>query len=132
MVHGKTRNPQSQGSVEGLNCDIKDMLIAWLGDNHSKDWPNDLRFVQFQKNSSYHSGIKQSPYMALFGTELRIGLRSNTLPLEVLKYMESEEQLYAAYPPDASNNTNVPVTNISQSNSQDILTDDLSRSVSKS
>src|ERR1043165_3209561 len=31
MVHGKPRHPQSQGSVEQLNCDIKDMLIAWLG-----------------------------------------------------------------------------------------------------
>ena len=92
MVHGKPRHPQSQGSVEHLNCDIKDILIAWLGDNHSGDWPNGIRFVQFQKNSSYHSGIKQSPYMALFGTEPRIGLRSNTLPLEVLQYLESEEQ----------------------------------------
>ena len=39
--------------------------------------------------------------------------------------MVSDEQLYAAYSPDASNNTNVHVTNISQSNSQDILMDDL-------
>ena len=97
LVHGKPRHPQSQGSVERLNCDVKDILTAWLGDNHSKDWPSGLRFVQFQKNSSYHSGIKQSPYKALFGIEPRIGLRSNTLPLEVTKYMESEEELYAAY-----------------------------------
>ena len=131
MVHGKPRHPQSQGSVERLNCDIKDILIAWLGDNHSEDWPNGLRFVQFRKNSSYHSGIKQSPYMALFGTEPRIGLRSNTLPLEVLQYLESEEQLYAAYSPVASNDTNLDdctvVTNYSHplTNSQDILTDSL-------
>ena len=39
MVHGKPRHPQSQGSVERLNCDVKDMLIAWLGDNNSTDWP---------------------------------------------------------------------------------------------
>ena len=67
MVQGKPRHPQSQGSVERLNCDVKDMLIAWLGDN-STDWPVGLRFVQFQKNctSSYHSGIKQTPYKALY------------------------------------------------------------------
>ncbi|XP_068223750.1 uncharacterized protein [Palaemon carinicauda] len=28
MVHGKPRHPQSQGSVEQANCDIKDMLVA--------------------------------------------------------------------------------------------------------
>lgn len=47
MVHGKPRHPQSQGSVERLNCDVKDMLIAWLGDNKSTDWPVGLKFVQF-------------------------------------------------------------------------------------
>ena len=39
MVHGKPRHPQSQGSVERLNCDVKYMLIAWLCDNNSTDWP---------------------------------------------------------------------------------------------
>ena len=118
-----------RNQFEGLNCDIKDILIAWLGDNHCEDSPNGLRFVQFQKNSSYHSGIKQSSYMALFGTEPRIGLRSNTLPLEVLQYLESGEQLYAAYSSVASNDTNLVdctvVTNYSQplTNSLDILTD---------
>ena len=68
--------------------------------------------------------------MSLFTTEIRIGLYSNTLPLEVFKYMEFLE-LYAAYSPAASNNTNLDdctaVRNISQplTNSQDILTDDL-------
>ncbi|KAK6195883.1 hypothetical protein SNE40_001219 [Patella caerulea] len=97
MVHGKPRHPQSQGSVERLNCDVKDMLTAWLGDNDSTDWPMGLRFVQFQKNSSYHSGIKQSPYKALFGSEAKVGLRSNTLPTEILERMVSEEDLLAAY-----------------------------------
>lgn len=49
LVHGKPRHPQSQGSVERLNCDVKDMLIAWLNDNNSTDWPTGLKFVQFKK-----------------------------------------------------------------------------------
>jgi hypothetical protein len=53
MVHGKPRHPQSQGSVERLNCDVKDMLIAWLGDNKSRDWPVGLKFIEFSKNSSF-------------------------------------------------------------------------------
>ena len=72
MVHGKPRHPQSQSSVERLNCDVKDMPTAWLGDNNSTDWPMELRFVQFQKNSSYYSGIKQSSYKALFGDNVTI------------------------------------------------------------
>ena len=102
MVHGKPKHPQSQGSVERLNCYVKDMLTAWLGDNNSTDWPMRLRFIQFQKNSSYHTGIKQSPYKALFGTEVKVGLRSNNLPTEILDRIVSEDDLIAAYatPPE--------------------------------
>ena len=49
MVHGKPRHPQSQGSVERANCDIKDMLVAWLSDNNTTDWTVGLKFVQFPK-----------------------------------------------------------------------------------
>ena len=97
MVHGKPRHPQSQGSVERLNCDIKDMLIAWLGDNNTTDWPVGLKFVQFSKNTSHHSGINQSPYVALFGGQPRVGLRSTTLPTEILERMVSEDDLFAAF-----------------------------------
>ena len=38
MVHGKPRHPQSQGSVERANGDIKDMLVAWIADNNTNDW----------------------------------------------------------------------------------------------
>ena len=64
MVHGKPRHPQSQGSVERANGDIKDMLVAWMGDNDTNDWSVSITFVQFQNNSSYHSGIQRSPYAA--------------------------------------------------------------------
>ena len=30
LVHGKPCHPQSRGSVERANSDIKDMLAAWL------------------------------------------------------------------------------------------------------
>ncbi|XP_041364278.1 KRAB-A domain-containing protein 2-like [Gigantopelta aegis] len=106
MVHGKPRHPQCQGSVERLNCDVKDMLIAWLGDNNSTDWPMGLRFVQFQKNCSYHSSIKQTPYKALFGTGAWIGLCTCAIPTEILECMVSEEDLIAAYATtDSSSNT---------------------------
>jgi hypothetical protein len=33
IVHGKPRHPQSQGSVERANADIKEMIISWMNDN---------------------------------------------------------------------------------------------------
>ena len=38
LVHGKPCHPQSQGSGERANTDIKDMLAAWLSDNNTRDW----------------------------------------------------------------------------------------------
>ncbi|XP_037780042.1 KRAB-A domain-containing protein 2-like [Penaeus monodon] len=58
LVYGKPRHPQSQGSVERANGDIKDMLVAWMGDNNTTDWSTGIKFVQFRKNSSLHAGIR--------------------------------------------------------------------------
>ena len=58
MVNGNPRHLQSQGSVERANGDIKNMLVAWMGETN--DWSVGLKFVQFQKNSSLHSGIQCS------------------------------------------------------------------------
>ena len=80
LVHGKPRHPQSQGSVERANCDIKDMSVAWLGDNDTTDWTIGLKFVQFQKNASHHSGIKCSSFAALLGADAKMGLTSSSLP----------------------------------------------------
>ena len=99
LVHGKPRHPQSQGSVERLNCDVKDMLIAWMHDNNSTEWPVGLKFVQFCKNTSHHAGINQTPYEALFGIKPRIGLRSSPLPDQVLERLVSEDDLLAAFQP---------------------------------
>jgi hypothetical protein len=30
IVHGRPRHPQSQGSVERANADIKEMIISWI------------------------------------------------------------------------------------------------------
>jgi transposase InsO family protein len=33
IVHGRPRHPQSQGSVERTNTEIKEMIISWMNDN---------------------------------------------------------------------------------------------------
>lgn len=96
LVHGKPRHSQSQGSVERANQDIEKMLASWMQDNNTTNWSNGLRFVQFMKNRAHHSGIKQSPYEAMFGTEPRVGLTTSSLPLKVIKEIRDEDALKEA------------------------------------
>ena len=93
MVHGKPRHPQSQGSVERANGDIKDMLVAWMSDNNTQDWTVGLKFVQQQKNCAHHVGINLTPYKAMFGEEPKVGLTSSSLPPEILERLQSEDDL---------------------------------------
>ncbi|XP_041356808.1 KRAB-A domain-containing protein 2-like [Gigantopelta aegis] len=96
IVHGKPRHPQSQGSVERANCDIKYMLTAWMSDSDTRDWTDGLKFVQFQKNSSHHTGIKRSPFAALFGADAKVGLTSSSLPQDVIARLQTEDDLLSA------------------------------------
>ncbi|KAK7102356.1 hypothetical protein V1264_020587 [Littorina saxatilis] len=95
IVHGKPRHPQSQGSVERANSDIKDMLIAWMTDNKTTGWSLGLRFVQFAKNRSHSAGIGRSPYLAMFGVEPRVGLSSTSLPVDLIDRLQTEDDLQA-------------------------------------
>ena len=53
-----------------------------------------LNFVQFMKNRrSFHSGIKQTPYRAMFGAEPRVGLTITLLPLGILGKIDYEDDL---------------------------------------
>jgi len=45
------------------------------------------------KNRALHSGIKMSPYEALFGCKVKVGLSTSNLPKEVVDNLENEEQL---------------------------------------
>ena len=64
--------------------------------DNTKNWSNGLKFVQFMKNRSFHSGIKQTPYRAMFGTEPRVGLTSSLLPLGILGKIDHEDDLQIA------------------------------------
>ncbi|XP_068245435.1 KRAB-A domain-containing protein 2-like [Palaemon carinicauda] len=96
VVHRKPRHPQSHGSVERANGDIKDMLVAWMGDNDTNDWSIGIKFVQFQKNSSFHSGIGRAPYTAMFGCDAKVGLATYSIPQEIIQRMQTEDYLLAA------------------------------------
>jgi len=73
------------------------MLVAWMSDN-TKTWSEGLRFIQSRKNQALHSGIKTSPYEAMFGTAQRIRLWDSPFTEDMYSSMETEEleQLFNA------------------------------------
>jgi hypothetical protein len=48
-------------------------------ENSCKDWLGGIQILQFQKHLSYHSGIKRTPYKAMFGVEAK-GLPAEHFP----------------------------------------------------
>jgi len=98
LVYGKPRYSQSQGSVERSNQYVRDRLVAWMSDDNTKTWSEGLRFIQNKKNQALPSGIKTSPYKAMFGTAQRIGLGDSPLTEDMYSSTETEEleQLFNA------------------------------------
>ncbi|XP_060861855.1 uncharacterized protein LOC132938880 [Metopolophium dirhodum] len=93
IVHGKPRHSQTQGSIERANQDFKNILRAMMEDNDTTKWSEALPFVQFVKNTTYHQGIKQTPYEAMFGTKAQRGLLTSSLSREQIKKLAIEEKL---------------------------------------
>ena len=89
LVRGKPRHSQSQGS----NQDVWDMLVAWMSDNNTKAWSEGLRFIQSKKNRALHSGIKTTPYEAMFGAAQRIGLGDSPLTEDMYSSIETDEEM---------------------------------------
>jgi hypothetical protein len=96
LVNGRARHPQSQGSVERANADIKKMLATWMRENKSTKWSIGIKFVQLKKNHSFHTAHKCSPYKAVFGIDTPLGLTSTTIPVEEWSKLETAKQLFDA------------------------------------
>ena len=56
---------------------------------------NALPIVTNIKNRKFHSGIYMSPYKAVFGQELFVGLKVLNLPVEEKKKVCTAKKLYA-------------------------------------
>jgi hypothetical protein len=68
------------------------MLATWMETNTTK-WSEGLRFVQAMKNRAYHEGTKCSPYKAMFGVPLKLGIANSVLRRNVIVNMTTEEDL---------------------------------------
>lgn len=93
IVHGKPRHSQSQGSIERANQDVENMLAAWMETNNTSKWSEGLPFVQAMKNRAYHEGITCSPYEAMFGVPMKLGLANLVGLRNKLNDIHSEEDL---------------------------------------
>lgn len=67
-----------------------------MRDNATTNWARGLKFVQWSKNNRHHSGIKATPYSALFSHEPQLGLRGTTIPTHLIDQINTEEELEAA------------------------------------
>jgi hypothetical protein len=94
FVHGRARHPQSQGSVERANADIKKMLATWMRENRSIKWSIGCKFVQLKKNHTLHSACKCSPYKATFGIDTPLGLQSTVIPSTEWAKLETAKDLF--------------------------------------
>ena len=69
------------------------MLMTWLQSNSTTHWGDGLRFIQVMKNRAYHEGIKCSPYEAMFGQPMKVGLKTSNLPDDAIDDIFAEEEL---------------------------------------
>lgn len=67
LIRGSPRHPQSQGSVEKANGDVKRMLWGLMREKNTYNWVDLLKQVQWTKNIVIHRVIGISPYEAVFG-----------------------------------------------------------------
>ena len=94
IVNGKPRHPQSQGSVERANQEIKKVLGALMRKNDDPCWHKYVSLAQHSINTSPHSTLENSsPYRVLFGREPNKGLEDVGIPDNIAQEITTEEEL---------------------------------------
>lgn len=66
----------------------------WLRDNKTTNWAHALPHIQAAKNRRFHRGIGRSPYEALFGREMKMGIEKGDPEPTMTErgYDENEEE----------------------------------------
>ena len=94
IVHGKPRHPESQGSVDRANCDLKNALASKMRDNSNDlGWGKYVRPLQIEKNTTFHSTIGMTPYEALYNRKPSFGISDLGIPIELASEINEEEDL---------------------------------------
>ena len=58
IIRGRARHPQTQGSIERANKDVKEMIGKWMVKHGSTRWSIGIHEVSFDKNNRYNRTIK--------------------------------------------------------------------------
>ena len=94
IVHGKPRHPESQGSVERVNREIKKVLSSLMRTAQDPCWIKYVNQAQHSVNTSPHSTLEnRSPYRVLFGREPIKGLGDLGIPDVITNDVITEENL---------------------------------------
>ena len=92
IVHGKSRHPQSQGSVERVTKEKKNVLGSLMREANNDNWVKFVPLVQHSTNTSPHSTLEyQTPYRVLFGRVK--GFRDLGIPDEIAQDITTEVEL---------------------------------------
>ena len=67
IIHGRPRNPKSQGQVERVNQTVKRRLSKKLHHTNSQRWIDVHRDVVYGYNTTIHRATNKSPFMLFFG-----------------------------------------------------------------
>ena len=60
-----------------------------MKDNNATQWSQGLRFIQWQKNTHFHSGIGRTPYEAMYGEKACFGISAANISEEIMEGMET-------------------------------------------
>ena len=92
IVHGKPRQPQSRGSVERVNKEIKEVFRSLMRKAPNNNWVKFVPLVQHSISTTPHSTLEyQTPYRVLFGRDPVKGFRDLSVPDEIAQDIISEE-----------------------------------------
>ena len=94
IIHGKARHPQSQGSVERVNREIKRVLGSLMRKTNDPCWVKYVNLAKYTINTSPHSTLQNNtPYRILFGREPVQGLENFCIPEEIAADVTTEEEM---------------------------------------
>lgn len=64
-----------------------------MAEQKTPHWSRGLWFVQSSKNRRFHSGIGRSPYEAMYGRRMQVGISDMGIPKAKIDEITSEEDL---------------------------------------